>query len=208
MKSDALIDSLLQMVFRNACFAGMATEMESEAPRERGLFELAVDGGRERLYPALQETSNMLAEWFKEATVVRQALDDVRVRLLAAAAAESREHLQRLLTHAAMLSTPQNWLRQLPRYLKAEQRRWQRNAVRGTEPANISRELYVWQARFQDLERRLTEELRWTPMLDDLRFWIEEYRVSLYAQELKTLGPISAARLEERTAEIEAWLRR
>jgi hypothetical protein len=41
-----------------------------------------------------------------------------------------------------------------------------------------------------------------------LRFWIEEYRVSLYAQELKTLAPISAARLSDRAVEIEAWLDR
>ena len=31
---------------------------------------------------------------------------------------------------------------------------------------------------------------------------------SLYAQELKTLGPISAARLQARAAEIEAWISR
>jgi len=100
------------------------------------------------------------------------------------------------------------WLRQLPRYLKAEQRRWQRNAVRGGEPPNIARELQLWSARYHDLERQLGTELRWSPKLDEFRFWIEEYRVSLYAQELKTLAPISAARLEQRAADIEAWLGR
>jgi ATP-dependent helicase HrpA len=50
--------------------------------------------------------------------------------------------------------------------------------------------------------------MRWIPELDELKFWIEEYRVSLYAQELKTLGPVSAARLEQRAAEIEAWIER
>jgi hypothetical protein len=50
--------------------------------------------------------------------------------------------------------------------------------------------------------------MRWIPALDELSHWIEEYRVSLYAQELKTLGPISAARLEGRAAEIEAWIAR
>ena len=54
----------------------------------------------------------------------------------------------------------------------------------------------------------MAAELRWTPQLAELRFWIEEYRVSLYAQELKTFGPISAARLEQRAAEIDAWLNR
>jgi ATP-dependent helicase HrpA len=60
----------------------------------------------------------------------------------------------------------------------------------------------------QELEKQLDAELRFIPLLDELRFWIEEYRVSLYAQELKTLGPISAARLQLRAAEIDAWLGR
>ena len=44
--------------------------------------------------------------------------------------------------------------------------------------------------------------------LDAFGWWIEEYRLSLYAQELKTLGPVSPARLAERAAEVEAWLDR
>jgi ATP-dependent helicase HrpA len=52
-------------------------------------------------------------------------------------------------------------------------------------------------------------ELRWLPQLEELRWWIEEYRVSLYAQELKTPAvPISAARLQERAAAIEAGFKR
>ncbi len=58
------------------------------------------------------------------------------------------------------------------------------------------------------IETQLAAELRWLPQLDELRLWIEEYRVSLYAQELKTLGPVSAARLNSRAAEIDAWLTR
>jgi ATP-dependent helicase HrpA len=116
--------------------------------------------------------------------------------------------VRRLLDHSAIQTMPPDWLRQLPRYLKAEQRRWQRNAVRGAESAHVTRELHHWSARYQEVEQQLNAELRWTPKLDELRFWIEEYRVSLYAQELKTLGPISAARLGSRAAEIEAWVRR
>jgi ATP-dependent helicase HrpA len=103
---------------------------------------------------------------------------------------------------------PLDWLRQVPRYLKAELRRWQRNSVRGSEPKHIVQEIERWSARYQELEKRLDAELRFTPKLVEFRFWIEEYRVSLYAQELKTLGPISAARLEQRAAEIDSWLRR
>jgi ATP-dependent helicase HrpA len=202
MTGENLSDTLLQLAFRNACFG------ETEAPRTREAYELEVDRGRERLYASLDEASGQAAGWFKEAAAVRQAIDDPRLRSLAEAAEETREHLRRLLDHRVIETAPAEWLRQLPRYLKAEQRRWQRNAVRGGEPPNIARELHQWSARYRDLEGQLAAELRFTPKLEEFRFWIEEYRVSLYAQELKTLAPISAARLEQRAAEIEAWLSR
>jgi ATP-dependent helicase HrpA len=202
LSSDALIDTLLQLAFRAACFA------EEAPPRTRTEFEAAVDRGRERLYPCLDESSAMFSTWLEEAAEARRALDDARVRLLSETAGETRRHLQGLLDGPTSQTVSLDWLRQLPRYLKAEQRRWQRNAVRGSEPKHIVQELGQWSARYQELEKRLDAELRWTPKLVEFRFWIEEYRVSLYAQELKTLGPISAARLEQRAAEIESWLRR
>ena len=202
INSDDLADMLLQLSFRSACFG------EADAPRTRTAYERAVDRGRERLYASLEEASAMTSRWLAEAVSVRQSLDDPRIRLLSDAAEETRQHLRRLLDARAVQTVSPEWLRQLPRYLKAEQRRWQRNAVRGGEPPNIAREVHQWSARYHDLERQLGAELRWSPKLDEFRFWIEEYRVSLYAQELKTLAPISAARLEQRAAEIEAWLGR
>jgi ATP-dependent helicase HrpA len=202
LNGDDLIDTLLQMAFRSACFS------EADAPRTRAAYELMVDEGRERLYTSLEEASAMASAWLSEATAVRQALDDPRLRPLAEAAEETRRHLSGLLDHRVMQTASPDWLRQLPRYLKAEQRRWQRNAVRGSEPPHLLPQLQGWSARYRDLEQQLGAELRWTPQLDEFRFWIEEYRVSLYAQELKTLAPISAARLELRAAAIEAWLTR
>jgi ATP-dependent helicase HrpA len=202
LSSDALIDVLLQLTFRSACFD------VAEAPRTRTDFEAAVDKGREQLYPCLEQMRAMLETWLQEAAEVRQALEDPRVRPLAESAEETREHLKRLLDFATINASSLDWLRQVPRYLKAEQRRWQRNSVRGGESQHIGAELKQWSTRYQDLEKRLAAELRWTPKLAELRFWIEEYRVSLYAQELKTLGAISAARLQQRAAEIDAWLSR
>jgi ATP-dependent helicase HrpA len=202
INGDDLTDTLLQVAFRSACFG------EDDAPRTRAAYELKVDQGRERLYTSLEEASAMASGWLKEAAAVRQALDDPRLRPLAEAAEETRRHLRGLFDHRVMQTAPLDWLRQLPRYLKAEQRRWQRNAVRGSEPPNIARELQLWSARYRDLEQQLGAEFRWMPQLDEFRFWIEEYRVSLYAQELKTLAPVSAARLELRATEIEAWLTR
>jgi ATP-dependent helicase HrpA len=202
LRGDELADTLLQLAFRSACFA------DGEPPRTRAAFNAAVDRGRERLYPCVEETISTASDWFKQAAAVRQALEHARADILSDAAEETRRHLHGLFDHRSLQAASMDWLRQLPRYLKAEQRRWQRNAVRGGEPKQLAAELQDWSARHQALQQQLAAELRWTPRLEELRFWIEEYRVSLYAQELKTLGPISAARLTQRAAEIEAWLRR
>jgi ATP-dependent helicase HrpA len=200
--SGALIEAVLQWTFRRACFG------DGEAPRTRDAFDRAVDEGRARLHLCLDEVVAAALTWFAEARAVRRALEDPRTALLAEAAEESKEHLRRLLSADHLESLSADWLRQLPRHLKAEERRWQRSAARGGEPPHIVRELHRWSARCLTLEKQVGAEMRWIPELSELRNWIEEYRVSLYAQELKTLGPISAARLEQRAAEIEAWIAR
>jgi ATP-dependent helicase HrpA len=200
--SAALIDVLLHLAFRRALFG------DADAPRRRDAFNQCLDRGRERLHPCLQEIRASAAEWFALARDVRRAQADPRIAHLAEAVDETREHLRQLFGDETLLSMPADRLRQLPRYLKAEERRWQRSAARGAESPQIVAELKRWSSRRRELEARVDAELRSIPELDEFRGWIEEYRVSLYAQELKTLGPVSAARLEQRAAEIEAWLQR
>jgi ATP-dependent helicase HrpA len=202
LHGDAVVDVLLQGVFRRACF------QDGDPPRTRMAFDAAVDRGRALLYPALAEMTASALSWFAEARAVRRLLDDPRARTHAELAQESHAHLRRLLAAEAIAALSPDGLRQLPRYVKAEERRWQRLLARGGEPPSIGRDFNEWSQRLRSLEAQVAAELRWIPQLDELRSWIEEYRVSLYAQELKTLGPVSAARLAARAAEIEAWLAR
>ena len=197
---DALVEVLLQLVFRHACFNDV------DPPRARAAFESAVEQARAQLKPSLAHVTGAAAGWFAGARAVRRLLEEPRARPHALAAQETHAHLGRLLNAATLDSLSSDWLRQVPRYLKAEERRWQRLFARGAEPPHIVRELQDWTARHRALEQQVSAELRRLPQLDDLRFWIEEYRVSLYAQELKTLGPVSAARLEQRVQEIAAWI--
>jgi ATP-dependent helicase HrpA len=200
--SAGLTHVLLERVFRRACFK------DAEPPRTRTEFEAAVQAGRERLYPTLDEVAAAALGCYVEARAVRRMLDDPRVRGLQESADESRAHFNRLLSAQSDAWLPGDAVRQLPRYVRAEERRWQRLLARGSEPAPVLKELLAWTARERDLTAQFDAEQRWHPQLSELRFWIEEYRVSLYAQELKTLGPVSAARLALRAAELEAWLTR
>jgi ATP-dependent helicase HrpA len=202
MNSGELLDTLLQLTIRKACFE------DAEAPRTRQHFEAAINGGRERLHQTFAEVVAAMSAWLAEAGEVRGALQDPRLDAQREAVAESREHVRVLLNASALQKTPPQWTRQLPRYLKAELRRWQRNAVRGPESPRILQQIRHFTDRDLHLQQQLSAQQRWAPQREDLHYWIEEFRVSLYAQELKTLGPISAARLELRAAEIEAGLTR
>jgi ATP-dependent helicase HrpA len=149
-----------------------------------------------------------MSSWLTDAAAVRRELEGIGSGALKEAAEETREHLKRLFDPEWLRSLSPPALRQLPRYFKAEQRRWQRNAARGNEAGSVLKELNLWSDRLHALQRQLQAELRISAKLEELRQWLEEFRVSLYAQELKTLGPISAARLEQRAAEVDTWLRR
>jgi ATP-dependent RNA helicase HrpA len=197
---DALIDLALDLTFRRACFD------DGPAPRTRAQFEACLERGRAALHPGLDEVVAMLRGWLTQARAVRALLDDVRARRHADAAQETRDHLARLLAAGSLESLSTEWLRQVPRYLRAEERRWQRVLARGAE--TLFGELRAWTLRVEALEAEARAQQRRPPQLDELELRIEEYRVSLYAQELKTLGPVSAARLEQRAAEAAACFSR
>ena len=199
---DALVDLMLELAFRRACFE------DRDAPRTRAEFEASVDRGRAELYPALEAIAGTAEGWFAQAREVRRLLEDPRARRGGGAAAETEAHLARLLNAGGLGAMSTDWLRHVPRYLKAAERRGQRVLARGPEPAPLLPELEHWTSLHRTLKERLDAELRELPELEELRLWTEEYRVSLYAQELKTLGPVSAARLAERAARIESWLAR
>ncbi|HLW24162.1 MAG TPA: ATP-dependent RNA helicase HrpA [Steroidobacteraceae bacterium] len=198
-----LIETILQRSVRAACFG------DAPAPRSREAFERGVERGRADLHERADEVTGLLADWLEQARSVRRALEDPRaMRGHAGAAEETHAHLQRLFAPPLLATLAPDSLRQLPRYLKAEQRRWERLLARGREAPEILRELDHWTVRLAELEREVASEQRWLPELEALRVWIEEYRVSLYAQEIKTLGPVSAPRLEQRAAAVRAWLER
>ncbi len=208
MTGAALRDLLLNLAFSRACFA------DDEPPRVKAAFDAVVERGRASLHACLDDCIDGALGWFAEARELRQLLDHPRNRggnggdRSSDAAAESRAHLHRLLDPAVLGAAPPAWLRRLPLYLKAETRRWQRHSSRGQDAPGVLRELIEWSARVAALQDRVEAERRHLPELEALRWWVEEYRLSRYAQELKTLGPVSSVRLAERAATVEAWLER
>ncbi|MBI3150034.1 MAG: ATP-dependent RNA helicase HrpA [Betaproteobacteria bacterium] len=99
-------------------------------------------------------------------------------------------------------ATPWERLGDLPRYLRAARRRLEKYPA---NPARDARHAPVVQAfwrRWQDRLAVARRQGRVPADLEAFRWWIEEWRVSLFAQELKTPFPVSQKRLEKLWADL------
>jgi ATP-dependent helicase HrpA len=110
---------------------------------------------------------------------------------------ELRAQSQRLIYKGAFSATPWPQLSQLPRYIKAMQLRLAKfpaNAERDTKhSASIAQLWGRYEMRYDQQKKAGMID----PRLLEFRWQIEELRVSLYAQELKTPYPVSYKRLDK-----------
>jgi len=106
------------------------------------------------------------------------------------------KELEILLPPRFVEQTPGSRLAHFPRYLKALQLRLERAATHPTRDTERSRLL----APYLDALRRLRESppasAEAQRLRDEFRWMLEEYKVSLFAQELGTATPVSPKRLD------------
>ena len=100
--------------------------------------------------------------------------------------------------------TPWERLQEFPRYLQAIEQRLEKLARDPRRDAQLAAEIAPLESRYR--ERVKAERGLRPPGGDEFRWLLEEFRVSLFAQQLKTRVPISARRLQDAWAERERML--
>ena len=169
-------------------------------PTDAETFRRLVEQGRPRLGLVAQEVARqaqaVLLEWsaaqrkLRDAKLARDVQEDVQAQL------------QRLVTKRFLQDVPWLQLQHLPRYLKAVVLRLDKlrtDAARDQERMADFRPLEQrWLRRLQELKGRRDERL------EEFRWLLEELRVSLFAQELRTPQPVSVKRLEKAWAQMQA----
>ncbi|WP_109124053.1 ATP-dependent RNA helicase HrpA [Dyella sp. C11] len=155
--------------------AGKFEALHTQAARE--LFGAAVE--RLKLAEPIIEAQADLKSWLQPPLMgfARASYDDLR------------EQFDALLTPGFLRELPTSRLAHYPRYLKAMRLRAERLRQ---DPAKDQQRLLQVLPFWRDY---LKHRAAGTQGLDELRWLIEEWRVSLFAQELKTPEPVSAKRL-------------
>jgi ATP-dependent helicase HrpA len=174
-------------------------------PRTKEAFDDVVESHRADFADIADKLAAEIGGILRDWRQVRTSLDRVRT-LSPDAAASIDAELTALLPPDFIESTPREWLSHFPRYLKAARRRIER--LTGDVDRDVALNARV--APFAEAWRTLQNEApqaRPRPELQQLRWMIEEFRVSLFAQEMRTVLRVSEKRLAEQLEKARAEAR-
>jgi ATP-dependent helicase HrpA len=190
MSADDAREDLLSAIADRA-FIG-----DDPLPRTQKGYEALRSRARTRL-PAVTEAAMRLF------TAIAQEYQSASGRLssskgpLARPAADIRMQLARMIYKGFFSATPWEQLTHLPRYLKAMQLRLDKYGSSPERDAKHTESVAALTKRYQELLEKYRKAGVSDPRLEEFRWALEELRVSLFAQELKTPYPISYKRMEK-----------
>jgi ATP-dependent helicase HrpA len=195
-----LADLAVQRIFAD-CFA----PPDEPLPRTREAFEQTLQRGRAQLEANGERIIALLRAVCTEARQLRAALGRLRTSAREAAA-DLDAQLEQLLSPQFITVTPDPWFGHLPRYLKAAMRRVARLPADAHRDAQLTARIVPFVNAWRELRAAQFEGAQ-RPQLERLRWMIEELRVSLFAQELRTAVPVSERRLLEQLEQARAEAR-
>lgn len=195
-KREAVVDDMIMAAIADVCFS-------EDLPLTKADFFAAIEAGKDKVTARANEIEKLLVDVLSQVVAIKKAIKGNKNALaIAVAAGDINQQLQQLIYPNFLFETPAKWLQQYPRYLKAIQLRLEK------VPSQIQKDK-IWTAEvaslWQQWEQRLDKDgeavIRGNEHLINYRWMLEEYRVSLFAQSLKTLMPVSEKRLKKLWAE-------
>ncbi|MEI6105918.1 MAG: ATP-dependent RNA helicase HrpA [Opitutae bacterium] len=190
---------------RGSDFAKVSTDKTESAPYQ--LTQAAFDQALAQAKQDLRGLVPKLGDWLKETFTLRLALQTQKQAYPGMA-----DDLAALLPVDFLRRMSFGRIQHLPRYLRglqARTERWKRDAAKDATRAQELAPFVAAVARFA-VGAGLTRDQsgRKAPptveAAENLRWLVEEYRVSLFAQELGTAEPVSAVRLQRALEEMAA----
>ncbi len=183
---EALRDQLIETALDRAC-------LQEPLPDDDASFRARRDEGKGRLSLLAQEIARLVGQILTEYAAVTKKL--AQAKPFAPAYADMVQQLQALIGKRFVLDTPYAQLAHFPRYLKAIGQRIDKLKA---DPARDARAVAEMQPLLQPYQR--AQSARGgvlDPRLAEFRWLLEELRVSLFAQELRTPMPVSVKRLHK-----------
>ena len=189
-KCDELKDSITRYVFRQT-FANYLTIRKADS------FTHAIGECRKQLFTQAQETARLLTPTLSLYHDIRKALKGKVQPAWLEALNDINDQLNHLVYVGFLADVDPEILRHYPRYLKGIQRRLQKLAENPTKDRALRVQVQPYWERWKGTQQSTVTSQGDGEKLREYRWLLEEFRISLFAQELGTARPASAKRLEE-----------
>ncbi|HUX23908.1 MAG TPA: ATP-dependent RNA helicase HrpA [Burkholderiales bacterium] len=184
----SLKDQLLRVTFERACMAEPLPTMQAE-------FLRRCEEGKTRLSLLAQEISRLAGSILTEYQALQKKLQGLKN--FPQVQREIEEQLAYMLPKNFVAATAWERLQHFPRYLKAIALRLDKLRADPARDVRFAAEFNpLWQVWLREDLKQKKQGVT-DAQLDQFRWLLEELRVSLYAQELRTPVPVSVKRLQK-----------
>lgn len=183
------IDELLQATYREAF------DLSVENPRDKSEFESLLTGGKAKLIPVAEKIQNLIMTIVDRKFEIEKLVQSTPTQGIEYAISDINSQLSKLLCEGFLRNTETQWLSEFPRYLNAVELRLAKAPHLGAKDKDMTEQLQVLWRRYDELKSSL--ETKSEEQLQQLRWMLEEFRVSLFAQNLGTKLPVSVKRLDK-----------
>jgi ATP-dependent helicase HrpA len=167
-------------------------------PRDKAAFEGAAERGRAELHDEAMRIAEVARAALAERRLAVKALAELPDGTDPVLVEDCRSQMAALVEGRFIAQAPDPWLDSLPRFMKALVRRIGR--LRGARGAGADSqyELRQWrEAALAVVGRAASAQAGQPEAVVLLRWMVEEYGVSLFAQDLRTSVPVSPKRLRQ-----------
>jgi len=183
---EELRDQIIQAGLDRAC-------MQDPLPRNAEEFNARKDEGKARLNLLVNEIARLVGQVLAEHHALPKKLQGIKAH--AQAATDIQSQLQALIGKRFVVETDYAQLAHFPRYLKAINVRIDKLRA---DPVRDQRLMVEWNQVALPWQRaQKGGGGRADPKMIEFRWLLEELRVSLFAQELRTPMPVSVKRLQK-----------
>ncbi|WP_312201275.1 ATP-dependent RNA helicase HrpA, partial [Stutzerimonas balearica] len=197
-KVDALVEDILLASLDSCILDG-----EAQLPRDGAALASLAEKRRGDWAAHAERLARLTLEILKHWHGLQKRFKGKIDLAQAVALNDIKAQLANLVYPRFVRETPAEWLKEYPRYLKAIEQRFEKIGAQLQRDRVWSGELAGYWEQYQARLHKHQQEGKRDPELALYRWMLEEYRVSLWAQQLGTKMPVSDKRLNKQWAQTQ-----
>ncbi len=170
--------------------------------RDRPAFEARLASRRSRLSSVAADVLTLVGRILDDYQALRQGLAGITQVNWLPSVRDLQAQLDGLVFRGFLLAVPYARIKDYPRYLKAARERLDKLFHVAGRDQQYLRELTPLLDKWQERTAAVQVLGRRDPRLEEIRWMLEELRISFFAQRVGTAYPVSLKRIEARWKEL------